>query len=128
MLFKRHKVTESGAVEYRREGSTATFRTGPKMFEGTPPESIEIVADTFATVDPTKVKVDAAGKTAEEKAAEKVAKQAAKAAEKEVAKAAKAKAKDEAKAAIKLATEKTLAEARAANAASAAPAGDSASA
>lgn len=46
--FTRIEMDETGRAKYRLNGSkTSTLRTGPKMFNGAPPETLEIDGDFY---------------------------------------------------------------------------------
>jgi FKBP-type peptidyl-prolyl cis-trans isomerase len=99
--FVRYKLNPNGSSEYRREGSTISFRTSEGQFEGEPPMEIEIGGEGVVFEAPNSKAVQR-----EKARAEKEAAKEAKAAEKKAAeekKAADKKAKDEKKAADKAA-------------------------
>ena len=51
--FTLHKQSDTGMAEYRQEGSAATWRTGPKMWEsGKAPKTIEVRAEGLCTPKP----------------------------------------------------------------------------
>ena len=49
-IFTLNKLKDGGMAEYRQEGSTATWRTGPKMWNGgKAPKTIEVRAEGLHT-------------------------------------------------------------------------------